>query len=106
MCAHNSHLGNAGATDRSRHGEWNLGQLVREIYSQAVLVGFTTYTGTVTAASDWGGPLETKRVRPALPGSYEALFTNPASRDFWLRSPAMSAFPRSSAPKSWSARSG
>jgi len=72
--AHNSHLGNARATDRSRYGEWNLGQLVRERYSQAVLVGFTTYTGTVTAASDWGGPHETKRVRPALAGSYEALF--------------------------------
>src|SRR5438034_646916 len=72
--AHNSHLGNARATDRSRHGEFNLGQLVREHYSKAVLVGFTTYTGTVTAASDWGGPHETKRVRPALKGSYEALF--------------------------------
>jgi erythromycin esterase-like protein len=72
--AHNSHAGNARATDRSRHGEWNLGQLVRERYAQTVLVGFTTYTGTVTAASDWGRPHETKRVRPALPGSYEALF--------------------------------
>ena len=72
--AHNSHLGNARATDRSRYGEWNLGQLVRERYSQAVLVGFTTYTGTVTAASDWGGAHETKLVRPALAESYEALF--------------------------------
>src|SRR2546423_2017446 len=72
--AHNSHLGNARATDRSRYGEWNLGQLVRERYAQSVLVGFTTYTGTVTAASDWGGMHETKRVRPALPGSCEALF--------------------------------
>jgi erythromycin esterase-like protein len=52
----------------------NLGQLVRERYSQAVLIGFTTYSGTVTAASDWGGVHETKRVLPALPGSYEALF--------------------------------
>jgi erythromycin esterase-like protein len=72
--AHNSHLGDARATDRSRYGEWNLGQLVREQYAQTVLVGFTTYTGTVTAASDWGGPHETKRVRPALPDSYEKLF--------------------------------
>src|SRR3954447_3528937 len=71
--AHNSHLGNAKATDRTRFGEWNLGQLVRERHSDAVLVGFTTYTGTVTAASDWGGMHETKRVRPALPGSYEAI---------------------------------
>jgi len=72
--AHNSHLGDARATDRSRYGEWNLGQLVRERYAQSVLVGFTTYTGAVTAASDWGGRHETKRVRPALSGSYEALF--------------------------------
>jgi len=72
--AHNSHLGNARATDRARYGEWNVGQLVRERYAQTVLVGFTTYTGTVTAASDWGGVHETKRVRPALPESYEALF--------------------------------
>jgi erythromycin esterase-like protein len=72
--AHNSHLGDARATDRSRYGEWNLGQLVRERHAQAVLVGFTTYTGTVTAASDWGQLHETKHVRPALEGSYEALF--------------------------------
>src|SRR5207237_4783486 len=72
--AHNSHVGNARATDRARYGEFNLGQLVRERYARTVLVGFTTYTGTVTAASDWGAPHETKRVRPALPGSYEALF--------------------------------
>ena len=72
--AHNSHLGNARATDRSLYGEWNLGQLVRERNSQAVLVGFTTYEGTVTAASDWGALHETKRVRPALAESYEALF--------------------------------
>src|SRR4029079_19528458 len=67
--AHNSHLGDARATDRARYGEWNLGQLVRERYAQSVLVGFTTYTGAVTAASDWGGRHETKRVRPALSGS-------------------------------------
>jgi len=72
--AHNSHLGDARATDRSRYGEWNLGQLVRERHARSVLVGFTTHSGTVTAASDWGGMHETKRVRPALAGSYEALF--------------------------------
>jgi erythromycin esterase-like protein len=56
-------------------GELNVGQLVRERYgAEAVLVGFTTYTGTVTAASEWDGPAEKKRVRPALPGSWEAVF--------------------------------
>jgi len=70
--AHNSHLGDARATEM---GELNVGQLVRERYgSEAVLVGFSTYTGSVTAASDWGDPPERKRVRPGLKGSYEALF--------------------------------
>ncbi|HWE07253.1 MAG TPA: erythromycin esterase family protein, partial [Rhizomicrobium sp.] len=72
---HNSHLGDARATDMSQRGELNVGQLAREKYhSEAVLVGFTTYHGTVTAAADWDSPAERKRVRPALPGSYEALF--------------------------------
>jgi erythromycin esterase-like protein len=52
-----------------------VGQLVRQRYgNDAVLAGFTTYTGTVTAASNWDAPAERKRVRPALPGSYEELF--------------------------------
>lgn len=73
--AHNSHLGDARATQMGDAGEWNIGQLVRQQYgSEVVLVGCTTYTGTVTAASDWGAPGERKRVRPALEGSYEALF--------------------------------
>jgi len=58
-----------------QRGELNVGQLAREKYgSEAVLIGFTTYQGTVTAASDWGGPAERKMVRPAMGGSYEALF--------------------------------
>jgi erythromycin esterase-like protein len=58
-----------------RLGELNLGQLVRERYGHdCVLIGFTTYAGTVTAASNWGGPAERKLVRPALPSSYEDLF--------------------------------
>ncbi len=58
-----------------RAGEWNVGQLVREKYGRdCVLIGFSTYTGTVTAASNWGGPAERKRVRPAIPASYESLF--------------------------------
>ena len=73
--AHNSHLGDARATEMGQRGELNVGQLVRERYGRdAVLVGFTTYHGTVTAASNWGGPAERKRVRPALADSYEAMF--------------------------------
>ncbi len=72
---HNSHLGDARATQMGEGGELNVGQLVRERHgSGAVLVGFTTYTGTVTASSDWDAQPERKRVRPALPDSYEALF--------------------------------
>jgi erythromycin esterase-like protein/predicted phosphoribosyltransferase len=72
---HNSHLGDARATELGQAGELNVGQLVRERHGdQAVLVGFTTYTGTVTAASDWGGPAERRHVRRALPGSWEELF--------------------------------
>jgi erythromycin esterase-like protein len=73
--AHNSHLGDARATEMGARGELNVGQLVREHYGRAaLLVGFTTYSGSVTAANDWDAPAERKQVRPALPGSYEALF--------------------------------
>jgi erythromycin esterase-like protein len=73
--AHNSHLGDARATEMGAMGELNLGQLCRERHAgEAVLIGFSTYTGTVTAASDWDEPADRKRVRPGLPGSYEALF--------------------------------
>jgi erythromycin esterase-like protein/predicted phosphoribosyltransferase len=72
---HNSHLGDARATEMGQRGELNVGQLTREKYGgEAVLIGFTTHHGTVTAASDWGKSAERKRVRPALAGSYEALF--------------------------------
>ncbi|MBD2564417.1 MULTISPECIES: erythromycin esterase family protein [Nostoc] len=82
---HNSHLGDARATDMEVMGEVNVGQLVRDRYGDdAVLIGFTTYTGTVTAASNWGGTAELKLVRPALPGSYEALFHQTGVPQFLL----------------------
>jgi erythromycin esterase-like protein len=74
LWAHNSHLGDARATEMGRAGELNVGQLVRQRHGRdAFLLGFTTYDGTVTAASNWDEPAQRKRVRPALPGSYEAL---------------------------------
>jgi erythromycin esterase-like protein len=83
--AHNSHLGDARATEMGEQGELNVGQLVRERYGKrARLVGFTTYSGTVTAASEWGGPAETKTVRPALAGSYEDLFHRSGEPQFFL----------------------
>ena len=73
--AHNSHLGDARATEMGEGGELNVGQLVREHFgAEAVLVGFTTSTGTVTAATEWDGPAHRRHVRPALTGSYERLF--------------------------------
>lgn len=83
--AHNSHLGNASATEMGERGEFNVGQLVRERFGrEALLVGFTTHHGTVTAASDWDGMAERKVVRPALPQSYEALFHNVGLGNFLL----------------------
>jgi erythromycin esterase-like protein len=85
LWAHNSHLGDARATQMGRRGEWNVGQLVRERFGQAaVLIGFTTYSGTVTAASEWDGPAERKRVRPAMAGSYELLLHESDLNDFYL----------------------
>src|SRR5262249_47618368 len=73
--AHNSHLGDARATEMGKIGELNVGQLVRERYGrEAVLIGFSTYAGTVTAASNWDAPAERVCARPALAGSYESLF--------------------------------
>jgi protein-L-isoaspartate(D-aspartate) O-methyltransferase len=72
--AHNSHVGNAAATEMAARGEHNIGQLCRkEFGDQAYLIGFGTHGGTVAAASEWGGLMEVKNVQPALPNSYEQL---------------------------------
>jgi erythromycin esterase-like protein len=82
---HNSHIGDARATSMGDTGEFNVGQLARERFGDdAVLVGFSTYTGSVTAATDWDGPAERKQVRPGLPGSFEALFHGVGMGDFLL----------------------
>ncbi len=92
LWAHNSHLGDARATDMAHHGELNVGQLVRErLGAQAINIGFTTHAGTVTAASDWDGPPERKQVRPSLAGSYERIFHEAGIARFMLplRDPAL-----------------
>jgi protein-L-isoaspartate(D-aspartate) O-methyltransferase len=72
--AHNSHVGDARATEMSSRGELNVGQLCREAFADAAYsVGFGTDHGTVAAAAEWGGPLELERVRPAHELSYERL---------------------------------
>jgi protein-L-isoaspartate(D-aspartate) O-methyltransferase len=72
---HNSHVGNAAATEMGARGELNIGQLCRERFGSAVVsVGFGTHHGTVAAASNWGAPMQRMDVRPAHPESYEWLF--------------------------------
>jgi hypothetical protein len=69
-------------------GEHNLGQLARQRHDGITfLIGQTTHHGTVTAASDWDMPAERKRVRPGLPGSYEALFHDVGLGAFMLPLP-------------------
>jgi protein-L-isoaspartate(D-aspartate) O-methyltransferase len=72
--AHNSHLGDAAATEMGLRGELNVGHLCRgEFGDAAYLVGFGTDHGTVAAAEDWDEPMQVMRVRPAHPESYEHL---------------------------------
>ncbi|VTU21681.1 protein-L-isoaspartate O-methyltransferase [Variovorax sp. RA8] len=92
--AHNSHVGDARATEMSRRGEHNIGQLCRQAFgSAACLIGFGTDSGTVAAASDWDGPMETKTIRPSLAGSYERLCHEAEVSNFILplRGPASAA---------------
>jgi erythromycin esterase-like protein len=82
--AHNSHLGDASATEMGDMGEWNVGQLVRDRMAGAVLVGFSTHHGTVTAATDWDDPPQRKRVVDGLPGSWEDVFHQAGEPRFLL----------------------
>ncbi len=73
--AHNSHIGDASATEMSARGEHNIGQLCRKKFKdESYRIGFGTDHGTVAAASNWDGPMEVKQVRPSHPQSYERLF--------------------------------
>lgn len=84
--AHNSHVGDATATEMAARGEWNLGQLCRQesAAGDVYVVGFGTDHGTVAAASYWGGAVEFKPVRPSLPDSYERLCHDTAIPQFLL----------------------
>jgi erythromycin esterase-like protein len=89
---HNSHLGDARATEMGASGEWNVGQLVRERHGgDARLVGFTTYAGTVTAAHEWDGPAERKNVRRPCREATNGSFTRPARRASCCRCAAPAA---------------
>ena len=83
--AHNSHLGDARATEMGERGEVNIGQLIREQHDRDVYsIGFSTYDGTVTAASDWDAPAECKQINPGMDGSYEKLFHQIQYKNFIL----------------------
>jgi protein-L-isoaspartate(D-aspartate) O-methyltransferase len=71
---HNSHVGDASATEMAVRGEHNVGQLCRGAFGDDVfVVGFGTDHGTIAAAHAWDEPMERMRVRPARPDSYERL---------------------------------
>ena len=94
--AHNSHVGDARATEVAADGQLTIGQLARERYGEDCrLIGFSTYSGTVTAASNWGRDAERKVVRPALPGSIEELLHETGKGEFFVQmhdgSPAAAA---------------
>ena len=83
--AHNSHVGDDRATEMGWHGQVNIGQLLRERHpGETFTLGFTTYTGAVMAASQWDHPPMLKSVRPALRGSFEALFHDVDVPSFYL----------------------
>jgi protein-L-isoaspartate(D-aspartate) O-methyltransferase len=82
---HNSHIGDAAATEMGARGEINVGHLCRKHFGDdAYLIGFGTHHGTVAAASDWGAPMEIKTVRPSHPDSYERLCHDSGLNAFML----------------------
>lgn len=83
--AHNSHVGDARATEMSERQEINLGQLVRERFDAASFsVGFSTAEGTVRAASEWGGKGECKKIQQPFHGSYEWFFHQLKEKNFLM----------------------
>jgi erythromycin esterase-like protein len=83
--AHNSHVGDAAATEVGRTGQHNIGQLCRQHFGDSArLIGFGTDRGTVMAASSWGAEPEVMPVRPSLQGSYGALFRAASPDQFLL----------------------
>jgi len=83
--AHNSHIGNAAATEMTARGEINIGELARERFGdQAYLIGLGTHTGTVAAADYWDGPMKVKKVRPSKAGSTERLCHETGIANFFL----------------------
>ncbi|NKY32925.1 hypothetical protein HGA13_07540 [Nocardia speluncae] len=84
--AHNSHVGDARATELGAEGQVTLGQLIRQRHPTGChSIGFTTSSGTVTAARQWGGTALRETVREPLPSSLEGLLHDTGNPEFLLR---------------------
>jgi erythromycin esterase-like protein len=83
---HNTHIGDARATDMARSGMVNIGQLGRETYGAAnvFLAGFGSYQGTVIAGEHWGAPMQEMEVPEAKPGSIEAVLHQETGQDCFI----------------------
>lgn len=83
--AHNSHVGNAAATEMGAKGEHNIGQLVKDEYGDdAYTIGFGTDHGEVAAAQNWGGKMRIMNVRPSVKDSVENLMHQAQHTNFIL----------------------
>jgi len=79
---HNTHVGDARATDMARAGMVNVGQLARERWGdEVVIVGFSSYAGTVIAGEEWGAPMEVMTVPEARSGSWERILHDSGAED-------------------------
>lgn len=88
--AHNSHVGDARATEMGDSGQLTLGQIMRQRHGDEVaLVGFTTHHGTVECAYDWDEPPMREHVRPSLPESWERVFHDTGIERFMVTSSAL-----------------
>jgi erythromycin esterase len=83
---HNTHIGDARATDMKRAGMINIGQLAREQYGpdKVYLAGFGTYSGTVVASESWGAAMKIFEVPFARVGSIEHLLHRQSSSNYYL----------------------
>ncbi|RFS20650.1 erythromycin esterase family protein [Chitinophaga silvatica] len=84
--AHNTHIGDARATDMTSEGMVNIGELARMKFGehQVALLGFGAYQGQVMAGSRWGAPMRSVAVPPAQSGSWEQLLKIEGSGNKWL----------------------
>jgi erythromycin esterase-like protein len=80
---HNTHIGDARATDMALSGMVNVGQLVRQAHraDDVAVVGFGSHRGQVIAGRQWGAPMERMRVPEAQPGSWEAVLHGASQND-------------------------